>query len=156
MNDGDRAEDSAPGSTLQSAEDGGISTAIPIANRISATLLQHRRKHFNRWIKRYRTKLLPVLLNKCNAKCGWCGRHLEYKALGPERITFDHIVPLCFGGKPISRDNLRLVHLKCNGERGNSAQLSRVTDRSGIPDRREGYSGEPDGVIAGTPSPSDL
>lgn len=41
----------------------------------------------------------------------------------PGADTVDHVVPLSLGGDPLSLDNLRPAHKRCNSRRGNRAAL---------------------------------
>ena len=52
--------------------------------------------------------------------CGICGRPVDktlpaYHPLAPE---LDEIIPVARGGSPYDRDNLQMVHRKCNRSKG--------------------------------------
>lgn len=53
--------------------------------------------------------------------CAICGKpiDMEAPAQSPLACEVDHIVPISRGGPPYDIDNLQLVHMKCNRQKGN-------------------------------------
>jgi hypothetical protein len=61
--------------------------------------------------KTWRSKAKHVLNIKQNNKCALCGKRMG------EDMTIDHIIPVSKGGSN-KRENLQLVHIECNKEKG--------------------------------------
>jgi 5-methylcytosine-specific restriction endonuclease McrA len=53
--------------------------------------------------------------------CWWCGQWVDQDlpATHPMSRTVDHLHALAKGGKPLDRNNLRLMHRRCNSIRAN-------------------------------------
>lgn len=53
--------------------------------------------------------------------CAICGKpiDMEAPAQSPLACEVDHIIPISRGGPPYDIDNLQLVHMKCNRQKGN-------------------------------------
>lgn len=78
------------------------------------------------------------------APCGICGKPIDYslgyiidtrtgrRRMHPMAFVVDEIVPVRFGGDPLSFDNTRPAHYICNARRGDGTRSSGPT-RQALP-----------------------
>ena len=76
--------------------------------------------------KDVKRRLRQLFFDEQKGLCGICGREMS----GPfsELLNFDHIIPVCDGGKSVP-GNLRLAHLSCNVKRGLLAEAAAARRR---------------------------
>lgn len=85
--------------------------------------MSKKRYRFTSYSKR--EEFVELLLKRDGDICSVCGRKLDINAAAklqnnkdnPLYISLDHIIPFCKGG-PNTRENLRLLHKKCNSYLG--------------------------------------
>ena len=71
-------------------------------------------------------------------RCAICGKPIDktIKTPHPDSPEVDEIIPVSKGGSPIKRDNVQLVHRRCNQKKSNKTAIVRSYDMP-IPKSRE-------------------
>jgi 5-methylcytosine-specific restriction endonuclease McrA len=87
-------------------------------------------KHRGVSAAKYRGRLITRIMARdgdlCTACQGLLDRHV-HDDRDAMYVTFDHILPLSKGGLTELR-NLRLLHRRCNAQRGNDANIPRMAE----------------------------
>lgn len=69
-----------------------------------------------RYANGHRRRLLRARVLREEHECGICGETVDKTLLTPDPLSaeVDEIVPIAYGGSPVQRDNVQLVHRICN------------------------------------------
>lgn len=83
-------------------------------------------------------KAVRAWLLKTQDVCALCGKPIDKSLPSPHPMSaeVDEIIPISKGGSPIDRDNVQLVHRRCNQRKGAKVQPSTVRELP-IPTSRE-------------------